>query len=280
MTSEPRGRHSELEGTSWLVTGAARGIGEAIARLALSRGARVLIADLDVDAGEALVTSLRAAGQQAIFHRADVTDSDALQSVITAVEAAFGGLDVLVNNAGIHDRMISPSTDIQSMDLAAFLRVLEVNLVAVWNATKLALPLLMRSGHASVINAASTAALTGYPASAAYGASKGGVAVLTKCLAVDLAAYGIRVNAYCPGSIETRMIADLIGRQPDREVALARGMSTHLVRRYGRPSDVAELVCFLASERASFITGALVNVDGGSLAWRGTVDSLPAFASD
>jgi len=263
-----------LKGSSWLITGGARGIGEAIARAASGNSAKVVIGDLTNEAGEALAASLRNAGGEVIYRPCDVTSTEDLAAAVATAGTKHGGLDVLVNNAGIHDRMVSAGTDLESMDPAAFRKVIEVNLVAIWTATKIALPLLKRSRNPSVINAASTAALTGYPSAAAYGASKGGVGILTKCLAVDLAVHGIRVNAYCPGATETEMMADLFRRQPDEATVRSRSISTHLVHRMGRPADIAELVCFLASERAAFITGALIPVDGGSLAWRGSYGDL------
>ena len=268
-----------LDGPSWLVTGAARGIGEAIARVASGRGAKVVISDVNDEAGESLAASLRRDGRQVVYQHCDVTKPQDLDAAVSAAAGSHGGLDVLVNNAGVHDRMVSPRTDMEAMDLAAFRRVIDVNLVAIWSATKAALPLLKQSPSASVINAASTAALIGYPGSAAYGASKGGVGTLTKCLAVDLAVHGIRVNAYCPGGTETEMMADLFRRQADEAAVRARLISSHLVHRMGSPEDIAEVVWFLASKSAAFITGALVPVDGGSLAWRGNYSDLPGAAT-
>ncbi len=184
----------------------------------------------------------------------------------------FDGIDTLVNNAGVHERALHADPSFASLPVAVFDRVISVNLRGAWLCAKHALPHLKRSPNASIINAGSTAGLTGWAGSTAYGPSKGGIVLLTKDLAVDLAPFGIRVNCYCPGAVETRMVTDHLNAQPDRAAALANQISTHLVHRLGRPEDVASLVCFLASSAAGFITGEAIRVDGGSLAWRGTLD--------
>ena len=262
-----------IAGSTWLVTGASRGLGAAIAASAIDKGARVVLCDVQDEAGNDLVATLRNAGAEVVYHHCDVTSEPDLAAGMRLAQLEFGGLDVLVNNAGIHERTLD-TPELLSMRPDTFRRVLEVNLISVWTATRLAVPLLRESAFPSIINAGSTASFTGYPQASAYGASKGAVGVLTKCLAVDLAMDGIRVNAYCPGATETPMIADLLSRQPDEALARWRSTSSHLVRRYGEPNDIAELVCFLASRRAAFINGALIPIDGGSLAWRGSVDSL------
>jgi NAD(P)-dependent dehydrogenase (short-subunit alcohol dehydrogenase family) len=240
----------------WVVTGGARGIGAAIASAATEQGAHVTVTDIGPGDGS--------------YVHCDVTSPSDLEAAM-ATAARDGRIDVLVNNAGIHERMLGRGTDLESMDVEAFDRVLAVNLRGAWLAAKSALPYLRRSHYPSVINAASVAALTGFPGGTAYGASKGGVAVLTKCLAVELARYRIRVNAYCPGAVETRMVTDHLEAQDDPAAAEQRQIATHLVRRLGQPADVAALVLFLAGRAAEFINGALIPVDGGSLAWRGAV---------
>ena len=133
---------------------------------------------------------------------------------------------------------------------------------------------LRDSDNASIINAGSTSSLSGYPQCQAYGASKGGVMQLSKMLAVDLAPDGIRVNCYCPGSIHTQIVDRFLAAAPDPQAMLNTMTLTHLVPRMGQPVDVAELVCFLASPEAEFVNGAVWTIDGGSLAWRGTLDVL------
>ena len=257
-----------------LITGAAAGIGAGTARLAAARGARVVLSDLNSAAGEALAAEIRGRGGQAVFQRCDVTCEDEVQSLMRHAADAFGGIDVLHNNAGIHESLIATELSLEHMSRETFEKVLGVNLTGAWLCAKYALPYLRKSGHASIINAGSTSSLTGYPHCQAYGASKGGIMQLTKMLAVDLAPEGIRVNCYCPGAIHTQMVDRFLDAAPDPQAMLNTMTLTHLVPRMGQPVDVAELVCFLASPESAFVNGAVWNVDGGSLAWRGTLDIL------
>jgi NAD(P)-dependent dehydrogenase (short-subunit alcohol dehydrogenase family) len=159
------------------------------------------------------------------------------------------------------------------MPLDAWDRVVAVNLRGPWLCAKFAVPYLKRSRHGpSIINAGSTGSWVGGVSSLAYGASKGGLALLTKNLAVELAPYGIRVNCYCPSATETRMVSDYLSAAGDdeREARVRALARTQLVDRIGQPDDIAHLVCFLASADAAYVNGAVWLIDGGSLAWRGT----------
>jgi NAD(P)-dependent dehydrogenase (short-subunit alcohol dehydrogenase family) len=255
---------SGLAGMTFVITGAAQGIGAATARMAAARGANVVVADIDDAAGAATVESVVAAGGNARYRRCDVTDPEQVRELMRAANEAFGGIDVLHNNAGIHDTMLGVPLSVEEMPLDAWDRVIAVNLRGSWLCAKFAVPYLKESRRGpSIINAGSTASWIGGPSSLAYGASKGGIAILTKSLAVDLARYGIRVNCYCPSATETRMLGEFVERvrvQPQ----------TQLVDRIGQPDDIAHLVCFLASEEAAYVNGAVWLIDGGSLAWRGT----------
>lgn len=263
-----------VAGLRFVITGSAVGIGAGTARLAASRGARVVVSDMNDEAGEALARENSDAGGSAIYHQCDVTDEAEVEALMTAAASAYGGIDILHNNAGIHESMLSSELGLESMSRETFEKVMGVNLTGVWLCAKYALPHLRKSDHASIINAGSTSSLSGYPQCQAYGASKGAVMQLSKMLAVDLAADGIRVNCYCPGSIHTQIVDKFLAAAPDPAAMLNTMTMTHLVPRMGQPVDVAELVCFLASPESAFVNGAVWTIDGGSLAWRGTLDVL------
>jgi NAD(P)-dependent dehydrogenase (short-subunit alcohol dehydrogenase family) len=263
-----------VAGLSFVITGGAVGIGAGTARLAASRGARVMVSDLNDDAGQALVEEIRSAGGEAVYQHCDVTDETQVEALMAAAAEAFGGIDILHNNAGIHESMIASELSLDSMSRATFEKVMGVNVTGVWLCAKYALPHLRRSDKASIINAGSTSSLSGYPQCQAYGASKGAVMQLSKMLAVDLAPDGIRVNCYCPGSIHTQIVDNFLAAAPDPQAMLNTMTKTHLIPRMGQTQDVAELVCFLASPESEFVNGAVWTIDGGSLAWRGTLDVL------
>ena len=273
------GENMGVEGLRIVITGGAVGIGAGTARLAASRGARVVVSDLNDEAGEALVEEIRAGGGDAIYQHADVTLDEDVQALMVAANQVFGGIDVLHNNAGVHESMLTQELTLETMTRDVFEKVIGINLTGVWLCAKYALPYLRESDTASIINAGSTSSLSGYPQCQAYGASKGGVMQLTKMLAVDLAPDGIRVNCYCPGSIHTQMVDNFLAAAPDPKMMLNTMTLTHLIPRMGQPVDVAELVCFLASPESEFVNGAVWTIDGGSLSWRGTHDMLGMEAS-
>jgi NAD(P)-dependent dehydrogenase (short-subunit alcohol dehydrogenase family) len=263
-----------VSGLNFVITGASNGIGAGTARLAAQRGARVVVSDVSDDPGEQLVAEINAAGGQAVYQHCDVTDEEQVQELMRFAAETYGGIDVLHNNAGVHESMLGSDLSLQDMTRATFERVLSINLLGPWLCSKYALPYLIESEHASIINAGSTSSFAGYPQCLAYGASKGGVVQLTKCLAVDLAVHKIRVNCYCPGSIHTQMVDDFLAAAPDPQAMLGTMTLSHLIPRMGQSGDVAELVCFLAGEESSFVNGVAWLIDGGSLAWRGTIDIL------
>lgn len=263
-----------IEGLRFVITGAGNGIGAGTAKMAASRGAKILVSDFDDKAGEAVAKEIRDAGGEAAYCHCDVTDEDQVKKLMEAAADAFGGIDVLHNNAGIHESMIGTQVHIETMSRDTFERVINVNLVGPWMCSKYAIPFLKKSSNPSILNAGSTGSWVGYPQCTAYGASKGGIAQLTKNLAVDLAQYKIRVNCYCPGSVQTKMVEDFLAVAPDPEMMLKTMTLTHLIPRMGQPKDVADLVCFLASDQSLFVNGVVWLIDGGSLAWRGTLDVL------
>jgi len=265
-----------LDGMTFVITGGAQGIGAATARAAAGRGAGVVVADLDDDAGARTVEDISAAGGRARYQHCDVTDADQVRELMRVAAETYGGIDVLHNNAGIHETMLGVPLSIEEMPLEAWDHVLAVNLRGPWLCAKFAVPYLKRSRLGpSIINAGSTGSWVGGVSSLAYGPSKGGIALLTKNLAVELAPYGIRVNCYCPSATETRMVADYLAAGDDREARVRTLTRTQLVSRIGRPEDIANLVCFLAGPESAYVNGVVWLIDGGSLAWRGTTDALP-----
>jgi NAD(P)-dependent dehydrogenase (short-subunit alcohol dehydrogenase family) len=262
-----------LEGMSFVITGGARGIGASTARMVASRGGRVIVADVDDAEGRDLAVEIVDSGGKAEYRHCDVTDVSEVVGLMKFAAEVHGGIDVLHNNAGVHESMLTHDCSIEDLDDALWDRVLAINLRGPWLCSKYAVSYLKQSAFPSIINAGSNASFTGAPGNLAYGSSKTGIVGLTRNLAVELAPAGIRVNCYCPSNIRTRMTEDYINASADPN-ALFNLTKTHLIPRLGEPEEVAELVCFLASRNASFITGAVWLIDGGQLAWRGTADAI------
>lgn len=266
---------SSIEGMSFVITGSASGIGAATARVAASKGASVMVSDLDDEGGRNVVSEIEAAGGAAAYQHCDVTDPGQVEALMTAAAEQFGGIDVLHNNAGIHETALAgEQTSLEDMPIDVFRKVMQVNAEAPWICSKLAVPYLKESDNGSIVNAASTGAQSAYPRNSAYGTSKGGIRLQTQNLAVDLAPYGIRVNCYGPTAIATEMVTRFVNQAENPAEFEKALINTSLIPRLGRPEEVGELVCFLASPEASFINGAYILIDGGSLAWRGTVDQI------
>ncbi len=246
-----------LAGKVALITGAGSGMGRAAAELFAREGARVVVSDLLIDAGNATVDAVHAAGGEATFVRADVSQwNDCVAMVRSAVDT-YGGLHVLYNNAGIF-----PADDGGVLDTpeSTWERVMDVNLKGVWLGCKAAIPVLRDAGGGSIVNVASFVALMGAAtAQIAYTASKGGVLAMTRELAVEYARQGIRANALCPGPIETPLLQELLA-DPQRR---ARRMVHIPMGRLGRAEELAKAALFLASDDSSFMTGAALVVDGG-----------------
>ena len=261
-----------LKDAVFLITGGARGIGATTAELAGREGARVAILDIDTS-GADTAGQLRQQGIDAQFFACDLTKDDEVQATIAQVAEQFGGIDVVFNNAGIADAMLTDQLAIDQLPGDVWDRVFALNAKAPFLVVQAAYPHLKRSERAAVVNVGSVGSYVAYPKTLAYGASKGAVALLTKNLAVELAADKIRVNAVCPGVTETQMAKDyLASKGENAEEERRRMAATNLIERLGDPEDIANAVLFLAGSKSQFITGNLLLVDGGSLAWRGERD--------
>lgn len=261
---------TQLAGKRVLVTGAGQGMGQAIALGMAAAGAEaIVVTDVNASNGEAISAAVQEVGVKATFIKADLRSGTEIQSLIEGAVAFMGGLDCVVNNAGVIDSQIADDATIEGLDEATWDLVMDVNLKAIWLMTKYAAPHLRASGRgATIINSASVSGINGTKAGVAYGASKAGVIQFTKSSALYLAPH-VRVNCYLPGTIETPMSLGHLEASSNREDTLSRMTGAHLLPRMGEPSEVADLVCFLASEQSSFITGVAIPIDGGMLAWRG-----------
>ena len=237
-----------------LVTGASGGQGEAEARLFADEGATVVVADVLVEQGKGLVAELVSAGHRAVFVELDVADESRWATVVAQVEAQFGRLDVLVNNAGVSDRR-----GVMEQPEEAFDRVVSINLWGSVAGMQACAPLMARTGGGSIINISSVAGLTGYDA-AGYASSKWGLRGVTKTAALELAPLGIRVNSVHPGTILTPMLSNTTTEVIDNYVRV------NPQPRAGVPEEIAWAVLHLAADEASFTTGAEVTVDGGFVA--------------
>jgi NAD(P)-dependent dehydrogenase (short-subunit alcohol dehydrogenase family) len=244
-------------GRAVLVTGAAKGIGRATAEAFGRAGARVGLLDKDAREVEAFAGALSARGE-AIALTADVSDTSALTEAVGRCIDAFGGLDVLVNNAGTHfARAVDVYTE-EEID-----RLLAINFKGALYAIRSALPALRRS-KGTIVSMSSMTAVVGQDRGAVYAATKGALISLTKALAIELAPDGIRVNCVCPAGVDTPLMRRWIETLPDPEEGLRQQGAMHLTRRMAAPEEIAEAVLFLASPAASFITGVALPVDGGA----------------
>lgn len=247
----------ELEGQVALVTGGGNGIGRATALAFAREGARVVVSDVDGRGGEETVVEIRREGGTAQFAYADVSKESDVETLLDGLLRTFGRLDVAFNNAGIS----GTQGPVASLTEAQWSQVMAVNLTGVFLCMKHELEQMVAQGAGSIINNASILGTVGFAGAAAYTAAKHGVLGLTKVAAIEYATKGVRVNAVCPGFIETPMLerAGLLENQQLRQAL----ENLHAVKRLGTAAEVAEAVVFLASARASFITGHPLLVDGG-----------------
>lgn len=243
-----------------VVTGAAAGIGAATARLLAAEGARVTLADINPRV-KAIAEEIRDSGGEAIAVIGDLSQATAVQQVAEETLSRFGGIQVLVNNAGVELKSPVEQTSESDWD-----RVLATNLKSAFLMSKEVIPSMKARKAGAIVMNSSVAYFIGAPSSAAYGASKAGLIALARCMALELAPFHIRVNAVCPGVIDTPMNARNLERSEDPQAMRQSWFDVTPMNRLGTPEDVAKSILFLASDDAGFVTGTSLVVDGGRLA--------------
>lgn len=242
-----------------LITGSGSGIGKATALLFASEGAKLIINDLSEPNGTATVQEIEAAGGEATFIRADVTDPAEVSAMVDQIIAKYGVIDVLFNNAGISGVGVLHEIEPEAWD-----RVMNVNIRGVFVPSKYVIPHMIEAGKGSIINMSSCVAEMGLARRASYAASKGAVLALTKAMQVDYAQYSIRVNALLPGTIMTPFVEKYLKESySNKEEAIAGLQKRQLSGELGLPEDVAKAALFLASDESSFVMGSPLYVDGG-----------------
>src|SRR6266702_3621667 len=239
-----------------LVTGAASGLGLATAQAFAEACASVVLADVDEDAVRSIADELTAAGHKAMAVGCNVADEAEVARMVERTVAAYGRLDAAYNNAGVQ----SPAVEMADASGKEYDRVEAINLRGVWNCIKYELRQMRRQGNGAIVNCSSIGGLIGLPGRAMYHATKHGVIGMTKSSALEYAARGIRINAVCPGTIETPMVAEMLAKEPE---AMKEIMRDQPIGRLGRPEEIAAAVLWLCSPGASFVVGHALAVDGG-----------------
>lgn len=248
-----------FEGKTAIITGASRGIGAATARLLAAEGANVVLAARSVDALDALRAEIEAAGGTALAMAVDVVETDQLERLVAESQGAFGDIHVLVNNAGV----LPEAKRSEKIPLVEWERILRINLTAPWLLATLCQPSMAAAGGGVVVNVTSSASLYPSVGLSAYNASKVGLNMVSKGLALEWARHGIRVVAIAPGKVDTDL------GQPVIDYTERMGLPMNPLGRVGHPDEVAELIAYVASDAASFMTGSVITFDGGEVAATG-----------
>jgi NAD(P)-dependent dehydrogenase (short-subunit alcohol dehydrogenase family) len=246
---------SLLDNKSGIVTGSGQGIGRAIALAYAQAGAKVLVSDVNDDMGKETVRLITAAGGEAAYVHCDVSDEDSVKAMVDTALQAFGRLDIACNSAALS----RGSGPIHTFDRGIFDQTLEMCLTSTWLCMKYEIAAMLEHGGA-IVNISSNASLRGQAYNTAYASAKAGVNILTKSSAAEYGAQGIRINAVSPGVIRTPGLEKYFEEQPHMADGLKRAA---VMNRLGEPQEIADAVCFLSSQRASFITGQILSVDGG-----------------
>jgi 3-oxoacyl-[acyl-carrier protein] reductase len=241
-----------LEGKSVVVTGAAKGIGRAIAELFAREGGRIVLADIDIEGAEQAAATIMADGGQARAIRADVSQEADVQAAVDVAVESYGGLDVMVNNAGVPRN--APLTE---MSLDVWQSVVDVHLRGAWLGTRAAARAMRPAGRGSIVNMSSVSGIVGMVEQTNYSAAKAGIIGLTKAAAREVGAFGVRVNAIAPGTIRTERTSNLA------EEVWAAKVSQACLRREGRPEELASAALFLASDLSSYVSAVVLEVAGG-----------------
>jgi NAD(P)-dependent dehydrogenase (short-subunit alcohol dehydrogenase family) len=249
----------QFEGKVALVTGGASGIGRATALAFARAGAKVVVADIAVAAGRETLRMIEEAGGDAVFVRTDVSQADEVEALIKQALEAYGRVDCAVNNAGVIGEM-APTAKCTEEN---FDQVIGTNLRGTWLCMKHEIAHMLERGGGVIVNMSSVSGIRGLPDFPAYAASKAGILQLTRTATLEYAKWGIRINAVCPGTIATPMVAGVVAARPELEQEF---LALHPVGRIGKPEEVAQAVLWLCSDAASFVTGHALAVDGGYLA--------------
>ncbi len=248
-----------------ILTGGTSGIGRASARLFGREGAKVVIGARNEQAGASIVQTIQEDGHgEALFVKTDVSRPEQVENLVRQAVERFGRLDVLYGNAGIFPTGTAPETTIET-----WRRTIDVNLAGQFYLAKYGIPALIESGGKVIIFTASELGTVGISEAVAYCASKGGVINMTRAIAIDCAPHGIRVNCLAPGPVETPLLRDWFNEAENSEELEEAQKKPVLLKRFGEPEEIAEVAVFLASDASSFMTGAIVVIDGGATAWYG-----------